>query len=98
MSSGGQRGIDVSGNGNRGVGARIMSASDVTIDIRRSLTFVTNNAIATANIPAWSSRNALQNHTPNGNNFVQDFILGRKECDCSGGMPIYQPGNITKFS
>jgi hypothetical protein len=97
MSSGGQRGIDVSGNGNRGVGARIMSASDVTIDIRRSLTFVTNNASATANIPAWNSRNALQNHTPNGNNFVQEFLRGAKECDCSGGQPVYQANNITRF-
>ena len=97
MSAGGQRGIDVSGNGITGVGARIISASDVTVDIRKSLTFVTNNAIATSNIPVWTGRNAFQNHMPNGNVFVQEFLRGQKECSCSNGQPVYQPGNITRF-
>jgi hypothetical protein len=97
MSAGGQRGIDISGNGSRGVGARIISASDVTIDIRRSLMFTTNTAVATTIVPAWTGRNAFQNHTPNGNNFVQEFLRGAKECDCSGGNPVYQANNITRF-
>ena len=97
MSSGGQRGVDISGNGNTGIGARIMNASDVTTQTRRKLMFTTNTAVATTNVTAWTGRNALQNHTPNGNVFVQEFLRGAKECDCSGGLPLYQPGNITKF-
>jgi hypothetical protein len=98
MSSGGQRGVDISGNGATGVGMRIMDASDFTIESRRKLMFVTNTAIATSNVAAWTGRNAFQNHMPNGNNFVQEFLRGQKECGCSNGQPAYQPNNITRFS
>jgi hypothetical protein len=60
--------------------------------------FTTNTAIATSNVAVWTGRNALQNHMPNGNVFVQEFLRGQKECSCSNGLPSYQPGNITRFS
>ena len=97
MSSGGRRGVDVSGNGITGVGQRIQDASDVTVQTRRKLMFVTNTAIATSNVAAWTGRNAYQNQTPNGNDFVNEFLRGQKECSCSNGLPVYQNNNITRF-
>jgi hypothetical protein len=89
--------VDLSGNGSTGVGARIISASDVTMQTRRKLMFVTNTAVATSNVPVWTGRNAFQNRMPNGNVFVQEFLRGEKECSCSNGLPLYQPNNITRF-
>jgi len=106
MSSGGRRGVDVSGvgigpNGGGGVlgqGMRIQNASDVTYQTKVQLVYTTNNAISNSGIAAWTGRNALQNHTPNGNEFVRQFLNGWRECDCSGGIPQMTNGKITAFS
>jgi hypothetical protein len=98
MSSGGRRGIDVSGVGNLGQGMRIQNASDVTYQTKVQLIYTTNNAISNASVGAWGGRNAYQNHTPNGNGFVRQFLNGLRECDCSGGIPRMTTGNITAFS
>ena len=106
MSSGGRRGIDVSGagigpNGGGGVpgqGMRIQNASDVVYQKKVQLIYTTNNAISNAGIGVWTGRNAYQSHTPNGNDFVRQFLNGVRECDCSGGFPGMTNGNITQFS
>jgi len=95
MSSGGRRGLDVSGN----TGMRIQNSTDYLYQKKVQLIYTTNTAI-TANpvIASWKSRNAYQSHTPNGNGFVRQFIAGWRECDCSGGLPTMATGNITPFS
>jgi hypothetical protein len=94
MSSGGRRGIDLSGNQSM----RIQNASDFVYQEKVQLIYTTNNAISNQGIPAWTGRNAYQNHTPNGNDFVRQFLAGLRECDCSGGFPGMRNGNITSFS
>jgi len=104
MSSGGRRGVDVSGVGigpQRGIpgqGMRIQNASDVTYQTKVQLIYTTNNAISNSGIAAWTGRNAYQDHTPNGNEFVRQFLNGWRECDCSGGIPQMTNGKITSFS
>jgi len=97
MSSGGRRGVDVSGVGNLGQGMRVQNASDVTYQTKVQLVYATNNAISNASIAAWSGRNAFQSHLPNGNDFVRQFLDGWRECDCSGGVPQMTNGKITPF-
>jgi hypothetical protein len=94
MSSGGRRGIDLSGNQSM----RIQNASDFVYQEKVQTIYVTNNAISNQGIPAWTGRNAYQSHTPNGNDFVRQFLAGLRECDCSGGFPGMRNGNITSFS
>jgi hypothetical protein len=94
MSSGGRRGIDLSGN----ISMRIQSSTDYVSQKRVQLVYTTNNAISNAGIGAWTGRNAYQSHTPNGNGFVRQFLNGLRECDCSGGFPGMTNGNITSFS
>jgi hypothetical protein len=94
MSSGGRRGIDLSGN----VSMRIQNTSDAVYQKKVQLIYTTNNAISNAGIPAWTGRNAYQSHTPNGNGYVRQFLNGLRECDCSGGFPGMTNGNITSFS
>ena len=104
MSSGGRRGVDVSGVGIGpqvgilGQGMRIQNASDVTYQTKVQLIYTTNNAVSNSGIAAWTGRNAFQSHTPNGNGFVRQFLNGWRECDCSGGIPRLSTGNITPFS
>ncbi len=104
MSSGGRRGVDVSGVGigpQRGIsgqGMRIQNASDVTYQTKVQVLYTTNNAISNSGIAAWTGRNAYQDHTPNGNEFVRQFLNGWRECDCSGGIPQMTNGKITPFS
>ena len=104
MSSGGRRGVDVSGVGIGpqvgilGQGMRIQHASDVTYQTKVQLIYTTNNAVSNSGIAAWTGRNAFQSHTPNGNGFVRQFLNGWRECDCSGGSPRLSTGNITPFS
>jgi len=94
MSSGGRRGIDLSGN----TTMRIQSSTDYVYQKKVQLIYTTNNAIPTQGIPAWTGRNAYQSHTPNGNDFVRQFLGGLRECDCSGGFPGMTNGNIKSFS
>lgn len=94
MSSGGRRGIDLSGNQSM----RIQSSTDYVYQKKVQLIYTTNNAISNAGIGAWTGRNAYQNHTPNGTGFVNQFLNGLRECDCSGGFPGMTNGNITQFS
>ena len=94
MSSGGQRGIDVSGI----TGLRLQTASDVTARIRLQELYL--NFASTVGANAW------RNRTPNGVGYFQDFIQGRKEvgrrdicgADCSTctGLP-YQNNLVLKF-
>lgn len=93
MSSGGRRGVDISGN----VSMRVQNASDVTSKTKVQLVYTANNAISNASVPAWGGRNAYQNHTPNGNVFVNQFLSGQRECVCPSGNPQFTPGNITRF-
>jgi hypothetical protein len=98
MSSGGRRGVDVSGVGISGQGMRIQNASDATYQKKVSLIYTTNNAnTSNTTIGAWGGRNAFQSHTPNGNDFVRQFLDGWRECDCSGGIPQLSTANITPF-
>lgn len=78
MSSGGQRGIDVSGI----TSIRIQNASDSTTRKRLQLVFQT--------FASTTGANAYQNETPNATGTFLDFIRGRKEVsDCSActGLP-----------
>jgi hypothetical protein len=67
MSSGGQRGIDVSGV----TGLRLQAASDVTTRVR--LQEVYQNFASTTGANAW------RNRTPNAVGSFLEFIQGRKE-------------------
>jgi hypothetical protein len=94
MSSGGARGIDVSGI----TGLRLQNASDVTARIR--LQDIYQNFASTVGANAW------RNRTPNGIGYFADFIQGRKEvgrrdicgADCSTceGLP-YQSNLVMNF-
>jgi hypothetical protein len=94
MSSGGARGIDVSGI----TGLRLQTASDVTARIRLQEIYL--NFASTVGANAW------RNRTPNGIGYFQDFIQGRKEVgrrdicgsDCSTctGLP-YQNNLVLNF-
>lgn len=94
MSSGGQRGIDVSGI----TGLRLQTASDVTTRIR--LQDIYQNFASTVGANAW------RNRTPNGYGYFLDFTQGRKEvgrldicgADCSTcvGLP-YQYRSVLNF-
>lgn len=94
MSSGGARGIDVSGI----TGLRLQNASDVTARIR--LQDIYQNFASTVGANAW------RNRTPNGIGLFTDFIQGRKEvgrrdiggADCSTciGLP-YQSNLVMNF-
>lgn len=93
MSSGGQRGIDVSGI----TGLRLQTASDVTKRLR--LQDIYQNFASTVGANAW------RNRTPNGIGYFQDFIQGRKEVgrrdicgsDCSTcvGLPYQNSISLT---
>lgn len=85
MSSGGQRGIDVSGI----TGLRLQAASDVTKRTRLQEIYL--------NFASTTGANAWRNRTPNGYGYFLDFVQGRKEvgrrdicgADCSTcvGLP-----------
>ena len=93
MSSGGQRGIDVSGL----TGLRLQTASDVTTRLR--LQDIYQNFASTTGANAW------RNRTPNGYGYFLDFTQGRKEVgrrvisgsDCSTcvGLPYQYRGTLT---
>lgn len=98
MSSGGQRGIDVSGV----TGLRLQTASDVTTRIRLQDTYLNFSSSVSANAP--------RNTTPNSYGYFLDFTMGRKEVgrrdislgvssDCSTciGLP-YQYSATMRFS
>jgi hypothetical protein len=76
MSSGGQRGIDVSGI----TTLRKQFASDVTTSLRLQDVYQT--------FASTTGANAYQNETPNAVGSYLDFLQGRKEIraciDCSG--------------
>ena len=74
MSSGGQRGIDVSGI----TSLRIQHASDATTQERLRLVYQT--------FASTTGANAYLNETPNGNTSYNDFIQGVKEScsNCTG--------------
>ena len=94
MSSGGQRGIDVSGI----TGIRLQTASDVTTRTRVQEIYL--------NFASTTGANAWRNRTPNGYGYFLDFLQGRKEVgrrdicgsDCSTctGLP-YQSNLVLKF-
>ncbi len=76
MSSGGQRGIDISGI----TTLRIKNASDVVTSKRLQLVYQT--------FASTTGANAYQNETPNAVGSYVDCLQGRKEIrsciDCSG--------------
>jgi hypothetical protein len=86
MSSGGQRGIDVSGI----TGVRLQNASDVTTRLRYQEVY--------QNFASTTGANAYRNQTPNATGSYLDFLFGRKEVgrrdislsDCStcSGLPF----------
>jgi hypothetical protein len=94
MSSGGARGIDVSGI----TGLRLQTASDVTARTRLQETYL--NFASTVGANAW------RNRTPNSTGAFLDFVQGRKEVgrrdicgsDCSTctGLP-YQMNLVLNF-
>jgi hypothetical protein len=67
MSSGGQRGVDVSGI----TGMRLQNASDVTTRLRYQEVF--------QNFASTTGANAYRNETPNATGSYLDFLFGRKE-------------------
>ena len=84
MSSGGQRGIDVSGV----TPMRQQNASDVTWRLRTQLVYQT--------FASTTGANAYLNETPNGNGSYVDFLTGLKEqyslstgvsCVACAGLP-----------
>lgn len=95
MSSGGQRGVDVSGI----TGIRIQNASDVTTRLRYQEVF--------QNFSSNFGGNAFQNETPNAVGSYIDFLFGRKEVgrldislsDCStcSGTPFTQVPATRRF-
>jgi hypothetical protein len=88
MSSGGQRGVDVSGI----TGIRLQNASDVTARLRYQDVYQT--------FASTTGANAYRNETPNATGSYLDFLIGRKEVgrrdicgsDCSlcSGLPFMQ--------
>lgn len=76
MSSGGQRGIDISGI----TAARVQFASDATTRQQARLTFQT--------FASTSGANAYQNETPNATGSYLTFLQGLKEsCTVCEGLP-----------
>lgn len=71
MSSGGQRGTDLSGI----VTMRIRDAGDVTAQNRVKQAYQMFSA---------STANAYANRTPNGNDTYFEFLKGIDECSCTG--------------
>jgi hypothetical protein len=67
MSSGGQRGIDVSGI----TGIRLQNASDFVSRVRYQKVYQT--------FASTTGANAYQNETPNATGSYLDFLFGRKE-------------------
>lgn len=85
MSSGGQRGIDVSGV----TGIRIQNASDTIYQTRTRLVYQT--------FASTTGANAYINETPNATGSYIDFLVGKKE-GCAGctGLP-YQLRDVRLF-
>jgi hypothetical protein len=76
MSSGGARGIDVSGI----TSLRLQNASDATTQLRLQDIY--------QNFASTTGANALRNRTPNGVRSFLDFTMGRKEgCVSCVGLP-----------
>ena len=76
MSTGGQRGIDVSGI----TTLRIKNASDVVTSKRLQLVYQT--------FASTTGANAYQNETPNAKGSYLDFLQGLKEnCSNCTGLP-----------
>ena len=85
MSSGGQRGIDVSGI----TSLRVQTASDATTRLRLQEVY--------QNFASATGANAYRNRTPNGVGAFLDFTEGRKEgCATCVGLP-YQFSNTMTF-
>lgn len=85
MSSGGQRGIDISGV----TTMRIQNASDRTVQRRVRLVYQT--------FASTTGANAYQNETPNGTGTFLQFLQGIKEnCSNCVGLP-YQKSTIPLF-
>jgi hypothetical protein len=85
MSSGGARGIDVSGI----TSLRVQNASDATT--RTRLQEIYQNFASTTGANAW------RNRTPNGYGYFLDFTMGRKEgCATCVGLP-YQFSTTMSF-
>jgi hypothetical protein len=83
MSSGGQRGIDVSGI----TGIRIQNASDFVSRVRYQDVYQT--------FASTTGANAYRNETPNAVGSYLDFLIGRKEVSacvaCTGGTFMQVP-------
>ena len=81
MSSGGQRGIDVSGINSM----RIQDASDFTRDLKLQLVYQT--------FASSTGANAYRNETPNSVGYFMDFVQGAKErgtcSNCAGLAFLY---------
>lgn len=85
MSSGGQRGIDVSGI----TSLRLQNASDVTTRTRLQEVY--------QNFASTTGANAYRNRTPNATGSYLEFLQGRKEgCATCVGLP-YQSNLIWSF-
>lgn len=85
MSSGGQRGTDISGV----TGLRIQNASDFVVQERVRLVYQT--------FASTTGVNAYRNQTPNATGSYLDFLSGRKEgCATCVGLP-YQKSLIWSF-
>jgi hypothetical protein len=85
MSSGGQRGIDVSGV----TGIRIQNASDAVYRTRTRLVYQT--------FASTTGANAYANETPNATGSYIDFLVGKKEgCASCTGLP-YQMSDVRLF-
>lgn len=85
MSSGGQRGIDVSGI----TTMRIQNASDFTRDLKLQLVYQT--------FASSTGANAYRNETPNSVGYFMDFVQGAKEratcSNCVGLAFLYNSPN-----
>jgi hypothetical protein len=85
MSSGGQRGIDLSGI----TSMRLQNASDFTARERVQMTYQT--------FASTTGANAYINETPNGNDSYLQFLQGVKEnCSNCTGLP-YQFSKVRLF-
>jgi hypothetical protein len=85
MSSGGQRGIDLSGI----TSLRIQNASDATTQTKVRLVYQT--------FASTTGANAYQNETPNGNDSYLQFLEGVKEgCSNCSGL-AYGGGKVRMF-
>jgi hypothetical protein len=85
MSSGGQRGIDLSGI----TSMRLQNASDFTARERVQMVYQT--------FASTTGANAYINETPNGNDSYVQFLQGLKEsCSNCTGLP-YQFSKLRSF-